>query len=624
MTGAARSPSRHLAMLLAAGVAAGGCGKRTGADAPGPGATTSGLGWRVGDRRSYTLDLTSDARVGSEPVTQFRLQARVALTALEASPARVLVHAELRDAKLGTDLAPLRAEYAALESKLAPAFLFDLGPGGAVQSYYFTDDPSGLIIGIRQSLGAAMRVERRAGAGASWVVEEQDATGRYEAEYKPGAQPNVLGKRKLRYLSLSGAPLTPVAQQVDLLPRVDQSETRIELGDDGVINAVNSEERVRSGGGAMMPLESTTRLALRAAGVERVAADKLPSPAALLQAARRYELGKPWRPSRESPKLDEARIAGRSLDDVVAAAREMRAAPAPADKPAQEARERRRADLYVALEALIRSRPATVTTLLARIRSGDELASLFIDALGSSGAPAGQKALADLLREQKLPGDQLRFAAIALSRTPRPTEAATAGLAALLDTRGLRVQAMYGLGTAVRRLREAGDERRAKQTLDIILGRLRNAKGSELVTALRAIANSGHEDAFPLVEPHLKADDDEVRAAAVESLQLIKLDRADAEIARALVDDKSHRVRLAAGRAARLRQPTPALEAAVAKTARDDANPNVRLGALRVLTAWLHVQPSLRAVVEQIAEQETQQAIRAEARAALVVKPTSG
>ena len=81
---------------------------------------------------------------------------------------------------------------------------------------------------------------------------------------------------------------------------------------------------------------------------------------------------------------------------------------------------------------------------------------------------------------------------------------------------------------------------------------------------------------------------------------------------------------MAAGRAARLKQPTPALEAAVAKTARADANPNVRLGALRVLTAWLHVQPSLRAVVEQIAEQETQQAIRAEARAALDIKPTSG
>ena len=64
-------------------------------------------------------------------------------------------------------------------------------------------------------------------------------------------------------------------------------------------------------------------------------------------------------------------------------------------------------------------------------------------------------------------------------RRGRRKQTATAGLAALLDTRGLRVQAMYGLGTAVRRLREGGDERRAKQTLDIILGRLRTAKGSQ-------------------------------------------------------------------------------------------------------------------------------------------------
>ena len=103
-----------LALPLAVGVAAVGCGKRTPADATTIAApANSALGWQVGERRSYTLDLTSAARVGSEPVTQFRLQARVLLTALETSAARVFVHAQLRDAKLDTELPPLRAEYRA-------------------------------------------------------------------------------------------------------------------------------------------------------------------------------------------------------------------------------------------------------------------------------------------------------------------------------------------------------------------------------------------------------------------------------------------------------------------------------------------------------------------------------
>jgi hypothetical protein len=69
-----------------------------------------------------------------------------------------------------------------------------------------------------------------------------------------------------------------------------------------------------------------------------------------------------------------------------------------------------------------------------------------------------------------------------------------------------------------------------------------------------------------------------------------------------------------------------ALEEAVIKSAQTDHAPGVRLGAVRALEGWLSARPSLRPILQAIADSETHEGVRAEARNAVLTRkaPTAG
>ena len=110
---------------------------------------------------------------------------------------------------------------------------------------------------------------------------------------------------------------------------------------------------------------------------------------------------------------------------------------------------------------------------MALINKRDKADVAMIDALGSSGTVEAHRALVAILKARKLDPVRLKVAAIALSRTQHPTRESVEGLQALLDVPGLRIQAMYGLGTSIRQLRAAGEEAEAERLLPIIVDRLR-------------------------------------------------------------------------------------------------------------------------------------------------------
>jgi hypothetical protein len=241
-----------------------------------------------------------------------------------------------------------------------------------------------------------------------------------------------------------------------------------------------------------------------------------------------------------------------------------------------------------------------------------------VDALGSSGSIAAHRALVAMLKRGKQEPVLLKVAAIALSRTQRPSAASIEGLSALLDAPGLATQATYGLGTTIRRLREGHQEERAAPLVKLLVERLNTTTDPvQQVTLLRAIANSGHPAAFPSVAPLLSVSNPEIRAAALEALQLMAHPEVDAILARAATEDPAQNVRAAATRAARLRRPLPALREPITRTARSDANPHVRLSALHTLTTWLSIDPTLEPVIRDIATHEREQPIRVAATNAL-------
>jgi len=323
----------------------------------------------------------------------------------------------------------------------------------------------------------------------------------------------------------------------------------------------------------------------------------------------------------DSKETDALRVAGRSLDQVLTALRAQGAEPT--GEAEKQAYQRVRADLFGALQALIRTQKPTIARLMLLIASADPLAPVLLDALSASGSADAQRTLVELLDKGKLDAQRQKMVVISLSRSQHPTPSTTAKLIRLLDDPNAQTQAMYGLGTCIRRLRSDGETAHARRLLDVILTRLKAAdSGLPRVTALRALANSGDEQAFPAIQPLLASADDEVRAAAVESLQLVNLAQADTALAQALTDP-SRAVRLAATRAALVHRPAPPIrDAAIHAAVRDD-NPHVRLGAVRVLATWLPAHRELASVLQKVAQSESESEIRQLAESSLKAQEPS-
>jgi HEAT repeat protein len=564
--------------------------------------------WRVGDRRVYATVLTSSAHVNDAPLTEFTVSGELQLTAVERNDERVLLHGLLRKPKFKTQLTDKKAEFDELAPALASPFLVELGPSGVIRRLHFSDHPSGLVIGIRRMLAAALQGQSRAPLSA-WDTTEYDAMGPYVAHYEAG-EAGKLHKSKLRYFPLVAQGDTHAMRALALTPEVRSSGGTVELNAEGLPEAVQWSETVLAGLDSTVPITNDASLTLTA--IERTLVPKagLPAYEDLLQHGTIVDPEHPWLPPFET-RSDEARIAHRTLDQVLDKIRELSHVPEPSADADKQALQNQKAEVFEALQALVRRKPDTIPRLVTLIHADDPIEGTLIDALGASGSADAQAALVRLIQSDKLSPVLQKSATISLSRSDRPSKQSVAGLEALLEVPTLHVQAMYGLGTSVRHLREAGDEKLARRVLDLIIARLDNAKGTvEQVTALRAIANSGHDAAFPKLQPLLKSPNDEVRAAAVEALQVMNVPQAGGLLADSILHDQAVSVRLAGLRAALVHASSPGLTQAVVSAAHADPEPHVRLGALQLLIAWLPMQPKLRAEIERIEREDKEQDIR--------------
>lgn len=550
--------------------------------------------------------------MGKQLLTQFELSGTLQVTILETSPAGQLFGAVVLEPKLTSPRAELAQGFQAASSELGKPFFLLLAPDGSIAATYFTEDASGLALGILQSVAAALQAPRTVPKD-KLLRREQDATGAYEVEYTATSEPRRALRKKLRYLDApSGAtvtarpPVTPHAV-------VAASSGEVWLGSGALLERSDSEELIRTSAGTSEPIEVATKLSLRQLRVE---------PATDREVGQALELRKQAREpvntgslQANSPAMDRARIAGRTLTQVLAAIRAHELVPRPEGKDAQADYDRVGREAYSALEALIRMQPETAGALAARIRAKDSLSTLLLDALGSASAAQGHETLGALLQEGVLDATGARVAAIALSRTPRPTAASIAVLKNLLADPKQGTQALLGLGTTVRRLGEQGDDAQASQLLALVVERLGSATDDATrVTALRAIANSANARAFDKVTPFFSNERPEIRVAAVEAVRLMQHPAVDARLASAMRDPRVD-VRVAAVEAPRRRTPTDTLLAGVRAAAQSDGDAHVRLAAVNTLLEWLPAKPELRGLLAQIAKQDSVDDVKQAARA---------
>jgi hypothetical protein len=558
-----------------------------------------------GLRASYTVQLESEATMQGSPLTQFSLNGALELWAIDVSAERIVLRGKLLSPKLTTALPGKAEEFRSLEPALMEAFAFELLPGNVLGQVWVPPARSGLVAGIQKVLASAVQGGDR--GEPAFVVVEQDTVGAYRAHYQRDSARGSFEKRKLAYGRSAPALGGPASQ----LPQIEESRGRIRFDENARLVSSSATERIVAVGmtGSVV---SRSSVSLERTAVSVVA--ERPDPAALLAALRPFD--ELTLPSKAPERTDAARIAGRSLPQVLASLRAQ--GEPPTDPAAQEAFANQRADLFGALQGLIREQPSVAAQLSALVASDDALSPVLLDALSASGAPTAQRAMLALLPNKHLAAKPRRMLIISLSRAQKPTRETTDALVRLLSDSSSRTQAMYGLGTCIRRLRSDGEARRARQLLDVVLAKLDQADSTVArVTALRALANAGDELAFPKVEPLLGSEDEEVRAAAVESLQLVNLPQAVTALADALTKDPSREVRLAATRAMFAHEPSAPLVLATRTVAQKDQNAHVRLSAVRALGAWLTARPELRDVLTGIAETDSEQQIRDVAQSAL-------
>ena len=556
--------------------------------------------------------------MGKQLLTQFELSGTLQVTILETSPAGQLFSAGGLDKKLTSPRAELDQGFQAASSELGKPFFLLLAPDGSIPATYFTEDASGLALGILQSVAASLQAPRTVPKD-KLVRREHDATGADEVEYTPTSELRRALRKKLRYLDApSGA---TVAARLPVTPHavVAASSGEVWLGSGTLPERSDSEELIRTSAGTSEPIEVATKLSLRQLRVERATDREVSQALELLKQA--HEPANTSSLQDSSPAMDRARIAGRSLTQVLAAIRAHELVPRPEGKDAQAEYDRVGRDAYSALEALIRMQPETAGVLAAHIRRKDSLSTLLIDALGSAGAAQGHETLGALLQEGVLDATGARVATIALSRTPWPTAASIAVLQKLLADPKQGTQALLGLGTTVRRLGEQGDDARAGQLLALVIERLNSATDDATrVTALRAIANSANARAFDKVVPFFSNERPEIRVAAVEAVRLMQHPEVDARLASAMQDPRVE-VRLAAVEAPRRRTPTDELLTGVRAAAQSDRDAHVRLAAVKTLVEWLPAKPELRGPLAQIAKADAVEDVKQAARANLGRSP---
>jgi hypothetical protein len=572
-------------------------------------------GWQVGRRYGYRMTLESKVGFGGEVATEFEVSGELRLTCTSSSAEVTTLRAVIIAPRVASRSAAQQPQLEQALRGLDSPVIITL-KNGMVSDQRFALGMKASAVGTHRTLAAALQLAPPLGQSQRWQARERDTTGEYLAEYRREA--GLVRKQKLRYLSL----LVPAADQerlpAALLPQIISSRVELRTSDDGrrpLVVELQEELALRQ---LQAPMSAINRVSLQwireeAGGEED---EQQPEQMVVLRPDEAYS--DPALPN----TLDEARIGGKSFETISAELDELsRQAPLePATDTGDDSRREQAMRLQhsiIALAATFRQQPRTIEHALAKIRAGAPNRDALLDGLAASGSDQSQLALIQLLDSPNLDRERRHAAAFALSRTPKPGPAAIQALTAQLDDEFLGTQALYGLGTFCRLLRESGDGQASQALGELLMRRLAAAEGEQAITrSLRAISNSGFAPALGLVKPLLDDAREAVRADALEAIRLMDSSEVDGLIATRLSADVSAKVQMGALSAIKARKPTAALAQALSGAARA-TDTHVRYRATELAASWLEHRPELRRLLERVARQDGEEKIRRLASSAL-------
>lgn len=537
----------------------------------------------------------------------------------------------VREARVTSRVPNTQADFDKLAAQLnASGFFFTLA-GGRVTELRVPGGLSALTVNLYRDIASRLQFARSAKDEPRYEVEELDGTGAYVAEYRREASDaGIWRKRKLRYLHILTARGTnSSAVPGRIVPEVVQSQGEIRLSSDGRPELVHVRDEVAVNG-AQTALHAKNSFSLEAPEVGHPAEPR-PDFALLIAKTERLAADEPYGGEAQVEALDDARIQGLTFDVIIKRLEALaKTNPTPAraatgsepgaagNRAKNEQGVAEESRLFTALAATFRKKPETVAAAMKKIHDGSAATNVLVDALGSSGSKTAHAALAELASKKTANGKLRSRAVYALARTSVPSEVSIDAMKAILTEDPFNVEALYGLGTYARRLRDARKPDAARAIGDFLIERLGAARTmSEQVAVLGAVTNSGYDPALPKLVPLLTDPREPVRASAVRALQSMQSPEIDGRIAERLASDKSSQVALSAIEAASVREPSDTLAKALTASAIHATDPRVRYRAVDLLIDWMPKRPDVRTTIARVAASDTEGRVRDRAKAAL-------
>lgn len=513
---------------------------------------------------------------------------------------------QLSNAKItGDSVASAADAVARLEQRLTRAFWATYREGSLLSVHFLKDvDPSDR--NLLQMIATQSQLVQPEPRRPVWTVLERDGAGSYLAIYhRP--EPNVVAKRKLKYIETDGVADAPGRA---LTVALEQSELRFALDLNGAVAAVDGTEHVRMNfpTAAADSAERRQLAAVTEIHLANLRRSRRPELIGSLDRARRDVVSSPVVTHTPDPATALA-TSDRSLLDGFATESLLEAATANSDAGTLSAR----------LAALFRRRPEASAAALEVLRKGGARKPI-TDALGTAGSPPAIEALGSLARDQKMPIALRRDALNALVLNQHPSPEAMRIPVTLLDDSDADVRSTARLiSGAVARAGRTESPGEAEAIDAALIARYRKARDTgQMSELLGALGNSVGPQPIAVITEALRDDREVVRAAAARALRLASGADVDRVLAAAITSDSHPGVRADAIFAAGFRRPlSPQIGEALLHAAKEDPIGYVRSNAVTLLRRNSGAVPGIAETLAWIADNDSKPAIRRLAREAL-------
>jgi hypothetical protein len=557
----------------------------------------SRVGWEPGVAYAQTVDLkigigTRDqGNEGSKQLVQLRLGGRLETLVSEVIGKEVRVRLRLVDPKVnaGNKSVPTEAVTA-----LATPFFADYDDRGRALRLHVPPGLESAARGLLRELVATTQLTMPERSTARWSAVESDTTGDYKASYK------ALGTTKIVRQKAGYVPTSSVTgdERKQPKPQIVAYGAEFELDDWGRVKDLKCTSSMTTAtDGTEMSFEARSELSLKTLSRSRET-QGLPLSSAGLVA---IPITSDPSEAEDSKNLDRQLVAGSDVKGILVALSN--------GKDGDAARPRTR------LEALFRLDPSAIQTALAML--DDTNAPTVLASLGGAGTAEAQKALGDVLRDDRRSPAERLAAVDGVFSLENPTAETATALEALTrsDHPELKQNASLALGVAAARMAE-DDPAAAKGVVQRMTADYASSKDShEQIRVVGGLGNTRSADSLGALTQAMASKDPAVRAAAAAALRFVPDPAADVLLSKALTSDPDKNVRNAALLAAGYRAYDPLAQAL--ETVSRDPDVDLRTMLVSTLTQLSQQDSQAFVLLDWIANNDPSNEVRSKALGAL-------